>query len=215
MTQTIEQLQARVRELEEEKKELQALLDFDNARLDQIEDELEDVEYLGPFVEGIKVLKTQLAAAQEEWNQCSGLLDDAHRSIEMLEDQLAKAEQRVSEACDHTAWISVIDALPKPVKGVSYNKWMSDVVLVIHSDRPDYPVTAHAILGDELGAGISILTNGASDHKEIAWYSAGVDLQNPFNLKDKDYSRYLPRIFGAKITHWMPLPKAPANTASS
>ena len=60
----LEQLTARVRELEEEKKELQALLDFDNARLDQIEDELEDVEYLGPFVEGIKVLKTQLAAAQ-------------------------------------------------------------------------------------------------------------------------------------------------------
>ena len=97
MTQTIEQLTARVRELEEEKKELRALLDFDNARLDQIEDELEDVEYLGPFVEGIKVLKTQLAAAQEEWNQCSGLLDDAHRSIEMLEDQLATAEQRVAE----------------------------------------------------------------------------------------------------------------------
>lgn len=99
MTQTIEQLRARIAELEEEKKELRALLDFDNARLDQIEDELEDVEYLGPFVEGIKVLKTQLAAAQEEWNQCSGLLDDAHRSIEMLEYQLAKAEQRVAEAC--------------------------------------------------------------------------------------------------------------------
>ena len=64
MTQTIEQLTARVSELEEEKKELQALFDFDNARLDQIEDELEDVEYLGPFVEGIKVLKTQLAAAK-------------------------------------------------------------------------------------------------------------------------------------------------------
>ena len=64
MTQTIEQLQAKVAELEEEKKELQALLDFDNARLDQIEDELEDVEYLGPYVEGIKVLKKQLAAEQ-------------------------------------------------------------------------------------------------------------------------------------------------------
>ena len=44
-------------------------------------------------------LRAQLAAAQEEWNQCSGLLDDAHRSIEMLEYQLAKAEQRVAEAC--------------------------------------------------------------------------------------------------------------------
>jgi hypothetical protein len=60
----IDNLQAKVAELEEEKKELQALLDFDNARLDQIEDELEDVEYLGPYVEGIKVLKTQLAAEQ-------------------------------------------------------------------------------------------------------------------------------------------------------
>ena len=64
MTQTIEQLTARVREIEAEKKELQALLDFDNARLDQIEDELEDVEYIGPYVEGIKVLKTQLATSQ-------------------------------------------------------------------------------------------------------------------------------------------------------
>ncbi len=50
-------------------------------------------------LEMYEALEDQLAAAQEEWNQCSGLLDDAHRSIEMLEDQLATAEQRVSEAC--------------------------------------------------------------------------------------------------------------------
>ena len=49
-------------------------------------------------LEMYEALEDQLAAAQEEWNQCSGLLDDAHRSIEMLEDQLATAEQRVAEA---------------------------------------------------------------------------------------------------------------------
>ena len=51
------------------------------------------------IIKATKPLEDQLAAAQEEWNQCSGLLDDAHRSIEMLEYQLAKAEQRVAEAC--------------------------------------------------------------------------------------------------------------------
>ena len=99
MTQTIEQLQAKVAELEEEKKELQALLDFDNARLDQIEDELEDVEYLGPYVEGIKVLKKQLAAAQEaneHWQRATA--ENENKWIE-ANDKLAKAEQRVAEAC--------------------------------------------------------------------------------------------------------------------
>ena len=97
MTQTIEQLTARVRELEEEKKELQALLDFDNARLDQIEDELEDVEYLGPFVEGIKVLKTQLAAAQEEIKTVTEQKNRMWFEMQTAQDQLAKAEQRVAE----------------------------------------------------------------------------------------------------------------------
>ena len=49
------------------------------------------------IIKATKPLEDQLAAAQEEWNQCSGLLNDAHRSIEMLEDQLATAEQRVAE----------------------------------------------------------------------------------------------------------------------
>ena len=97
MTQTIEQLQAKVAELEEEKKELQALLDFDNARLDQIEDELEDVEYLGPFVEGIKVLKTQLAAAQEEIKTVTEQKNRMWFEMQTAQDQLAKAEQRVAE----------------------------------------------------------------------------------------------------------------------
>lgn len=93
----IEQLQAKVAELEEEKKELQALLDFDNARLDQIEDELEDVEYLGPFVEGIKVLKTQLAAAQEEIKTVTEQKNRMWFEMQTAQDQLAKAEQRVAE----------------------------------------------------------------------------------------------------------------------
>ena len=79
MTQTIKQLTARIAELEAEKKELQALLDFDNARLDQIEDELEDVEYLGPYVEGIKVLKTQLAASQLREEQLREALETLNK----------------------------------------------------------------------------------------------------------------------------------------
>ena len=88
MTQTIEQLRARIAELEEE-----------NARLKAECDDIKQVQFPRKL-EAIAVgWKKQLAAAQEEWNQCSGLLDDAHRSIEMLEDQLATAEQRVAEAC--------------------------------------------------------------------------------------------------------------------
>ena len=88
MTQTIEQLTARVRELEEEKKELQALLDFDNARLDQIEDELEDVKYLGPYVEGIKVLKTQLAASQAYAEQLREAIEDTVDRLRNTENWL-------------------------------------------------------------------------------------------------------------------------------
>ena len=91
MTQTIEQLTARVRELEEEKKELQALLDFDNARLDQIEDELEDVEYLGPYVEGIKVLKTKLAASQAYAEQLREALELLNKVSNIGCDRVEKA----------------------------------------------------------------------------------------------------------------------------
>lgn len=104
-----------------------------------------------------------------------------------------------------TAWISVKDALPPAVRGVSYKASMTDVVLVRHSDRPDYPITAHAVVGEGLGSGIAIPTLGASEHPEIAWYSAGCDLKNPFVLRDDDYERYLPRVFGLKITHWKPI----------
>ena len=40
-------------------------------------------------------LREQLAASQEEWEQCSGLLDDALRSIGTLEDQLASANAKI------------------------------------------------------------------------------------------------------------------------
>ena len=62
-------------------------------------DRAEALKYSGDEKPVNLFAESQLQAAQEEWNQCSGLLDDAHRSIEMLEDQLAKAEQRVAEAC--------------------------------------------------------------------------------------------------------------------
>ena len=107
------------------------------------------------------------------------------------------------------AWISVKDALPKAVRGLTYKKSITDTVLVRHSDRPDYPITAHAVIGEGLGAGISILTEGASEYPEIAWYSASSDLNNPFGLKNDDYERYLPRVFGSKITHWMPITTPP------
>lgn len=107
------------------------------------------------------------------------------------------------------AWISVKDALPKAVRGVSYKQSLTDVVLVRHLDRPDYPITAHAVVGEGLGAGIAIPTEGASEHPEIAWYSQCQDLNNPFGLKNDDYGRYLPKIFGTKITHWKPIDTSP------
>lgn len=108
-------------------------------------------------------------------------------------------------------WISVKDRLPEGVTGIPYMEFMSKAVAVIHKDRPDYPITAHAIFTDsDFGnAGIAISTNGASKYKWVCWYSAGRDLNNPFDLKNDNYERFLPRIFGEKITHWMPLPPPP------
>ena len=67
---------------------------------------------------------------------------------------------------ESVAWISVKDALPKAVRGVSYKASLTDVVLVRHQDRPDYPITAHAVVGEDLGAGVAIPTDGASEHTD-------------------------------------------------
>ena len=134
MTQTIEQLTARVRELEEEKKELQALLDFDNASLDQIEDELEDVEYLGPYVEGIKVLKKQLAAVQEEMNGWRNKAHQLQSSFDRLEDQLAalKAEnESLRKDAERLDWVEHQD--------------FHDLSFAILVDQPNDGMTAVSI----------------------------------------------------------------------
>ena len=62
-------------------------------------DRAEALKYSGDDEPVNLFTESQLQAAQKELNQCSGLLDDSLRSIEMLEDQLATAEQRVAEAC--------------------------------------------------------------------------------------------------------------------
>ena len=141
-----------------------------------------------------------------------GELERVNKAIIALREALA--EQSAPVASPHkqqepVAWISVKDALPKAVRGVSYKQSLTDVVIVRHSDRPDYPITAHAIVGEGLGAGIAIPTDGASEHPEIAWYSASSNLNNPFDLKNDDYGRYLPKVFGSKITHWKPIDTPP------
>lgn len=114
-----------------------------------------------------------------------------------------------------SAWIPVTESLPEGKHGVPYMEYMTDTVLVLHSDRPDYPITAHASLtdNDSGNLGIRINTNGASKYRWISWRSAGRDLCNPFDLKDQDYTRFLPRIFGSKITHWQPITLTPSPQA--
>ena len=106
-------------------------------------------------------------------------------------------------------WVKVEDALPKGDYGVPYMSQMTKPVLVRHKDRPDYPITAHALLtNDPYGhAGIKLETNGASEFKYICWYSACCDLTNPFGLIDQDYSKFTSRIFGSKIIEWSPIPE--------
>ena len=96
MTQTIEQLTARVRELEEE-----------NARLKAECDDIKQVQFPRKLEAVAVGWKKQLAAAQEELraanSECylfrkNGRISDANE-IATLKDQLAKAEQRVAEAC--------------------------------------------------------------------------------------------------------------------
>lgn len=154
----------------------------------------------------------QALAEQPAQHQCKFPMCQNEEYQQVLAEQI-KRELYTGEPAqpqqEPVAWISVKDALPKAVRGVSYNASLTDVVLVRHSDRPDYPITAHAVVGEGLGAGIAIPTEGASEHPEIAWYSASSNLNNPFDLKNDDYGRYLPKVFGSKITHWKPIDTSP------
>lgn len=117
-----------------------------------------------------------------------------------------------------SSWIPVTERLPEGKRGVPYMTFMTDVVLVLHKDRPDYPLTAHAALGDDLDTlGVRIPTNGASKYKWISWHSIGRDGSNPFDLAGlRDaygYERKMPSYLGHGITHWMPLPTLPSPQA--
>ena len=138
-----------------------------------------------------------------------GKADALRQRVTNSMEAITAVEAALEAKDEPVAWISVKDELPKAVRGVSYKASLTDTVLVLHSDRPDYPITAHAVVGEGLGAGVAIPTDGASEHPEIAWYSASCNLNNPFNLKNDDYERFLPKIFGKKITHWMPIPTTP------
>ena len=81
MTQTIEQLTARVRELEEENERLKSLATTKGA--------------MGLLADQLK----QLAAAQEEIQKLRQDLLISYGESEELSGQLAKAEQQVAEAC--------------------------------------------------------------------------------------------------------------------
>ena len=102
MTQTIEQLQARVRELEEENARLNSSPTIEACR-QMIRDKA---------VIEASTLHEQLAAAQEEiliersngdhWRDAYSKwvnTDESARRLIELQEQLAKAEQRVAEAC--------------------------------------------------------------------------------------------------------------------
>lgn len=88
-TDVIEQLQAKVAELEEENARLirevvnrnQRALDGDKA------------------VKAADALYEQLVAAQEEMNDWRNQAHQSQAAFDRLQDQLAKAEQRVAEAC--------------------------------------------------------------------------------------------------------------------
>ena len=85
MTQTIEQLQARVRELGEE-----------NARLNLLF--VKAAKGKGENLKECFSLQQQLAAVQEEMNDWRNQAHQSQSAFDRLQDQLAKAEQRVAEA---------------------------------------------------------------------------------------------------------------------
>src|SRR5690348_11053889 len=106
-------------------------------------------------------------------------------------------------------WVSGEERPPagEPLQASAYMQFGAESVLVIHSDRPDYPLTAHAIFSDNPSAmGVAISTKGASRFKYVCWYSVGRNLCNPFDMASgsrgpfKDsagYEKFLPNYFGA------------------
>jgi hypothetical protein len=130
-------------------------------------------------------------------------------------------ELSLSQCREAQRWIPVSERLPddEPLRGIPYMEFSAGPFAVIHRDRPDYPITAHAIFSDNPSAmGVAIPTNGTSRFKYVCWYSAGRDPCNPFDMatgsrgpfKDSaGYARTMPNYLGFGITHWQPLPSAP------
>jgi hypothetical protein len=130
-------------------------------------------------------------------------------------------QESLSQCREAQRWIPVSERLPddEPLRGIPYMEFSAGPFAVIHRDRPDYPITAHAIFSDNPSAmGVAIPTNGTSRFKYVCWYSAGRDPCNPFDMatgsrgpfKDSaGYARTMPNYLGFGITHWQPLPSAP------
>jgi len=110
-------------------------------------------------------------------------------------------------------FIPISESIP-PVTGWSYGCKMSKTVAVIHSDRPDYPLTAHmTVYESETNCPLGICIKKIVGGKEIiiGWHFLG-DAQNPFGLKNRDYTRFSPARFTACITHWAELPNIPSQS---
>jgi hypothetical protein len=148
-----------------------------------------------------------------------GHMDDFYAQMFQLASQLLEIE--LSQCREAQRWIPVSERLPddEPLRGIPYMEFSAGPFAVIHRDRPDYPITAHAIFSDNPSAmGVAIPTNGTSRFKYVCWYSAGRDPCNPFDMatgsrgpfKDSaGYARTMPNYLGFGITHWQPLPSAP------
>lgn len=142
MTQTIEQLTARVRELEAENARLKTVpmkyrrMTF-NAQLQDENQELraqlaaaqEECEFQRNAHKQAEELmleqSNQLADAQEEMNDWRNKAHQSQSAFDRLQDQLAKAEQRVAEACALTYLedYDLID-IAERVRAGEYRKFM-------------------------------------------------------------------------------------------
>ena len=109
MTQTIEQLQAKVAELEEE-----------NARLRTVPMKYRRMAFNAQLQDENNELRAKLAAAQEENKrlQCSN--DVLETEVSLAKDQLAKTEEQVAEA---TAKLIEEDFSIKGAKAIRAGEW--------------------------------------------------------------------------------------------